>query len=260
MKICWDNIENLYLTKGGNLKSTNGKRFYYFKICKSCGKECLVNNKNSLFCSVSCGNSGKNNGMYGKKSPGFSGRKHSKETKEKMSLAQYENKNHFYGKRHSKQSIEKMVKSRNLKMDEIKIKLSKALKGKLVGNKNPFYGKKHSEKVKKQISLKNSDGRFKMENNPNWKGGKSFEPYCIVFTDKKWRNCIYERDKDKFCWNPQCNGIGKKECLHHIDYNKKNCDLNNIIKVCNSCNSVANFNREWWEAFYKEIMRRRFNL
>jgi hypothetical protein len=112
--------------------------------------------------------------------------------------------------------MERMVKSRNLKMNQIKIKLSEALKGKLVGSKNPFYGKKHSEKTKRQISLKNSDGRFKMENNPNWRDGRSFEPYCIVFANKKWQDRIYERDKNKFCWNPQCNGKGKKKNVYII--------------------------------------------
>jgi len=45
--------------------------------------------------------------------------------------------------------------------------------------------------------------------------------------------------------------------LHHINYDKKDCRPENIIKLCSSCNSLANFDREWWESFYKEIMRRR---
>jgi len=31
MKICWDNIEGLVYTRGGNLCSKDYKRFYYFK-------------------------------------------------------------------------------------------------------------------------------------------------------------------------------------------------------------------------------------
>jgi uncharacterized protein YkuJ len=93
--------------------------------------------------------------------------------------------------------------------------------------------------------------------NANWRGGISGKPYCPIFKNKEWREMIYDRDKDKFCWNPLCGGRGTKETLHHIDYDKGNCVPANIIKVCNSCNSVANADREWWHAFYSEIMRRR---
>ena len=93
--------------------------------------------------------------------------------------------------------------------------------------------------------------------NPNWKGGIAVTPYCPIFKNKEWRKMIYDRDKDKFCWNPLCEGKGKRESLHHIDYIKENCEPANIIKVCNSCNSLANADRDWWQAFYTEIMERR---
>ena len=93
--------------------------------------------------------------------------------------------------------------------------------------------------------------------NPNWKGGIAINPYCIVFKNKEWRGIIYERDKDKFCWNPLCENKGNRRSLHHINYDKKNCIPANIIKVCNSCNSIANADRDWWQGYYTEIMRRR---
>ncbi len=95
-------------------------------------------------------------------------------------------------------------------------------------------------------------------NHYSWRGGISAEPYCFIFKNKEWRGIIYERDKEKFCWNPLCEDRGSQENLHHIDYNKKNCGPKNIIKICNSCNGVANFNRDWWEGYYTEVMRRRF--
>ena len=93
------------------------------------------------------------------------------------------------------------------------------------------------------------------EKNSNWKGGISKEPYCFEWTcDLK--EYIKYRDNYK-CQNPQCCGKNPNNlCVHHIDYNKKNCDLSNLITICRSCNAQANFQRDWWESFYKEVMRR----
>lgn len=110
-----------------------------------------------------------------------------------------------------------------------------------------------------QKKQKQKQSEIKIGNkNRNWKGGIASEEYCLEFKTTEWRQIIYERDKKKLCWNPQCEDEGTKECLHHINYDKKDCRPLNIIKICNSCNSQANFNREWWEAFYNEIMRRRY--
>ncbi len=46
--------------------------------------------------------------------------------------------------------------------------------------------------------------------------------------------------------------------IQHIDYNKKNCKLSNLITVCSSCNGKANGNREWHTAWYKAIIHRRY--
>jgi hypothetical protein len=49
----------------------------------------------------------------------------------------------------------------------------------------------------------------------------------------------------------------KKLCIHHINYDKKDCRPANLITLCLSCNSKANKDREWHEAYYTEIMKRR---
>jgi len=91
------------------------------------------------------------------------------------------------------------------------------------------------------------------KNHYNWKGGISFEPYSPEFNNKL-KKSILERDNYK-CQNPDCWGTGSKLTGHHIDYNKKNCDPSNIITICDSCNTRANFNREHWKKFYKKIMK-----
>ncbi len=93
---------------------------------------------------------------------------------------------------------------------------------------------------------------------PNWKGGKSFEPYSIEFTNEL-REHIRKRDK----YTCQNCGMTEEEHLivfgqvlsvHHIDYDKKNCKEENLISLCNQCNTKANFNRKYWEEYFKEVL------
>jgi hypothetical protein len=97
--------------------------------------------------------------------------------------------------------------------------------------------------------------KYSGPNNNLWKGGISCEPYCQIWRDKEFKKSIKERDNYE-CQNPDCWEISKKLMLHHIDYNKKNCYPNNLITLCNSCNSRANFNRNYWVEFYKNIMEK----
>lgn len=45
--------------------------------------------------------------------------------------------------------------------------------------------------------------------------------------------------------------------VHHIDYNKQNNNPENLITLCNRCNSKVNFNREYWTQYFQEIMFRK---
>lgn len=38
--------------------------------------------------------------------------------------------------------------------------------------------------------------------------------------------------------------------VHHIDYNKLNCNPNNLITLCKSCHMKTNFNREYWLDYF----------
>lgn len=77
MKICWDMLEDMYLSKKGYLRR-KASSYVEMDSCKWCGESYLSNkDRPSLFCSSSCARSGENNLMYGK-SP-------SAETREKMS-------------------------------------------------------------------------------------------------------------------------------------------------------------------------------
>lgn len=81
------------------------------------------------------------------------------------------------------------------------------------------------------------------ENSPNWKGGVS--PYSFKF-NRKLKRQIKGRD------NYTCQKCGSREDLnvHHIDYNKINCEPENLITLCGSCNSRVNFQRGFWMGYF----------
>ncbi len=93
----------------------------------------------------------------------------------------------------------------------------------------------------------------------NWKGGISCEPYCDVWLDKDFKQSIKERDGYQ-CLNPNCWGTSKRLTIHHIDYNKKNCDPSNLITLCASCNVRANKDRKWHKSWYNAILNKRYGI
>lgn len=127
--------------------------------------------------------------------------------------------------------------------------LSKSLKGLRSGEKNPVYGKcgkdswtygtKRTEECKAHLSeLKK--GKYLLENNPNWKGGKSFELYPVEFS-KELKTKIRKRD------NFTCRICGKNGFdVHHIDYDKNNSNEENLITLCRRCHCTTNHNRDGW--------------
>ena len=94
------------------------------------------------------------------------------------------------------------------------------------------------------------------EHNPAWQGGISCEPYCDVWLDKDFKESILERDNHQ-CQNPDCWGTSERLTIHHINYVKKNCQPENLITLCNSCNARANKNRKWHKAFYRIAMEKK---
>lgn len=112
-------------------------------------------------------------------------------------------------------------------------------------------GKRCWECRREEYSIKYSG-----KNSPSWKGGLSCEPYCDVWLDKEFKESIKERDGFE-CQNPNCWETSNRLIVHHVDYNKKNCNPNNLITLCNSCNARANINRHFHTEFYKDIMFKR---
>ena len=84
------------------------------------------------------------------------------------------------------------------------------------------------------------------EKSTSWKGGLSFEPYSPDWT-KELKNLIRERD------SYACQICFKKGYpIHHIDYNKKNCNPENLVTLCKNCHTKTNWNRAKWTKFFRD--------
>jgi len=96
-----------------------------------------------------------------------------------------------------------------------------------------FKGINHDcKKIANKLSIANSG-----ERHWNWKGGITGRDYPKEFFNKI-RDLIKERDKF-IC--QRCRYQGNKGdnnlVTHHLDWNKKNCELNNLITLCRSCHA-----------------------
>lgn len=84
---------------------------------------------------------------------------------------------------------------------------------------------------------------------PAWKGGISFVPYTLEWT-RALKKAVRKRDKYT------CQVCGKKGednlAVHHIDYNKKNCNLENLVTLCKNCHTKTNWNRKKWTEFFEK--------
>ncbi len=90
-------------------------------------------------------------------------------------------------------------------------------------------------------------------NNSQWKGGIARLPYCYEWTNKEYKEYIKYRDDYK-CQNPECES-DKDLVIHHIDYDKSNCVVDNLITLCRSCNTLANKDRNYHKHFYTNILQ-----
>ena len=76
---------------------------------------------------------------------------------------------------------------------------------------------------------------------------KSRFPYPDEFNGSL-KKYIFMRDNGicQLC-NTHVNG---NHSVHHIDYDKLNCDVDNLILLCRNCHSRTNFNREYWSQYF----------
>jgi len=75
--------------------------------------------------------------------------------------------------------------------------------------------------------------------------------------DNALKEQVRFRDKYKcqVCGCPQIEN-GRQLDVHHIDYNKRNNILNNLVSLCRKCHMKTNYNREEWEEYFQAKLRR----
>lgn len=166
----------------------------------------------------------------------YKGKPCPEEIKKKISLAQK-------GKKISEEHKRKMIESLNRKRF--------FLGGWNTGINNAMYGKRPKKETLEKLSKTwFKKGQFSKENHWNWRGGISFEPYSYLF-NQQLKDKIRVRDNFK-C---QLCSIPELECdrrldVHHIDYDKKNLNENNLISLCKKCHMKTNHNRDYWKEYF----------
>lgn len=155
------------------------------------------------------------------------------------------------GKKHNPETCAKMSRS------HLGIKLSDGHREKISQGQ---IGRNFSIETRKKISealsgiKRTSESKEKNrhahlgENNRNWRGGLAKAKYAIGFN----RELKYQvRVRDGFaCF---ICGIGEGQLphdIHHIDYQKTNHDLQNLVTLCHSCHVKTNFRRESWRLYF----------
>jgi|SRR3972149_5816624 len=168
-------------------------------------------------------------------------------SRQKMSIAKIGTKR----TEESKIKQSKATKGRRIPK-EAKQNMSKVQKERFKNKENhPMFGKHQTEEARQKI-VKAFKGRNVGKNNPNWKDGVSFEIYPQEF-NKELKQFIKDRD-NYACQYPGCTEIHDRLHVHHIDYNKKNNNSENLITLGTSCHIKTNYNREYWSEFYQTMM------
>lgn len=147
----------------------------------------------------------------------FLGKKHSEETRRKISLANTGRK----------ASLDTRAKLSLLRC----------------GPNNPFYGRKHSLKSRVARSAKQI-GKKMGRDNANWKGGVFTDPYERTFS-KFIKSQVRERDefRCRLCGKPDGE---RHHHVHHIFYNPLDADIGHLITLCPACHKMVHRKKKIW--------------
>ena len=126
----------------------------------------------------------------------------------------------------------------------------KEYRNKNLGNgiNNSMYGKKHTDITKSKMSIRAGGNGVPGD----------YGEYGFRFTEEL-KGKIRKRD-NYICQNCSITEeehiivFGFKLSIHHIDYNKQNCEEDNLLTLCNSCNTRANYNRSYWREKYGRVV------
>jgi hypothetical protein len=184
---------------------------------------------------------------------------YSDESLEKMRIAKLNKVSAFKGKRHSEES-------------KLLIRKARALQ-KVCGSKkgcvSPFKGKKQSieviegmrERAKNQVNKVGPKGPWSLPRRLAYELNKKPRKPIVdgsreyVSNWHEIRKEIYRRDLWKCQSCELLCGRAKGIACHHIDYNTRNNEHNNLITLCTSCHAKTNFKRTEWINYFKNKMQ-----
>jgi len=108
------------------------------------------------------------------------------------------------------------------------------------GENNGRFGLPVSKETRSRLSLGHGGTGIPFENTD----------YGTEFT-KELKEQVRKRDNHKcqICGALQID-LGYKLSVHHIDYDKLNCILNNLVSLCKRCHMSTNTNREYWIQYF----------
>lgn len=168
--------------------------------------------------------------------------KHSLESKKKMSQSHIGNTAHL-GKKHTEETKQRMSQSHKRNPTRYWLGRKRPDISRMMKRLNT--GRKWSREIVEKRTRHGKD-------HWSWQGGKSFEPYDIRFNNAL-RERVRKRDNStcQECGYTQ-ELLGYRLCVHHIDYNKKNNKLENLVSLCRACHCQTNFKRTDWTNYFSE--------
>lgn len=120
----------------------------------------------------------------------------------------------------------------------------------------------HTEEAKEKLRvarIKQRDTKRKKIADSWWYGNVKYPiryDYCEKFNEDLkervrafWHYRCFECEQPAFKGNPLA--------VHHVHYNKESCcdgSINDLVPLCQSCHAKTNFNREYWENRFTDLL------
>jgi hypothetical protein len=157
-----------------------------------------------------------------------------------------------YWENHPEKREERSIKRKNLWKNN-KSYRDKMAKSMAAVYSNPEVRNKIREASKRLWMTEEYREKHSRENNPNWQGGISGEPIYPLDWKEELKEIVRKRDGYicQVCLMPE-KKLKRKLHVHHIDYDRKNCDLDNLISLCHHDHMRTNApgDRERWQEIF----------
>lgn len=133
------------------------------------------------------------------------------------------------------------------------IKSGKSNQGRVIWNKNKSWS--NEAKVKMSISAKQRWQNPEEVRKISLIRGGTGIPYENTEYGSEFDTQLKEqvRFRDKYkCRICGCSQLenGRQLDIHHIDYDKRNNNLNNLIALCHVCHTKTNYKRQIWKQYF----------